>query len=346
MDFIQDTNGSESGRQRVDFFSGLFENRKSKIVSLLFSSLGSCVVVLLIYCVIWYNKFGSDSKRTLLNRLYWSTWCWALLWICTVQQVDILRFIIGPMPQVVCQAKYFVKRCITLGGVLTMGFIMVSRYTFIFWLKNPAAFEDEFWSLFINCWTIVFTLISEIFLLWIPGKDNIDVYICAGTDPGENEGLPEKNIRFSVAVKALSFAIQFVLMARIQIYKLKIWRENRTKFLNFNWLSSVETHSAAENLVTGSPLVLMVSAFLLQYSRPKTNFSNLNDYPGCLKEYMYTLIRPVLVCLLLALYQYIREKKCFVYTLIEFKSMFSDYFSQKLKFQHKTQASSSNGHIV
>jgi hypothetical protein len=30
--------------------------------------------------------------------------------------------------------------------------IILSRYVYIFHLKNPAAFDDDFWALFLNLW--------------------------------------------------------------------------------------------------------------------------------------------------------------------------------------------------
>jgi hypothetical protein len=47
-------------------------------------------------------------------------------------------------------------------GMLFLDCIMVTRYTFIFWLKNPAAFQDEFWSLFINLWVVGFSWIAQL----------------------------------------------------------------------------------------------------------------------------------------------------------------------------------------
>jgi hypothetical protein len=80
-----------SGNKIPDFFSGLMENRVSKIVSLIFSAVGAYLVILFIYSIIWYQKFGSDDKQTLLNRLYINFWGFPLLWLATVQQVDITR---------------------------------------------------------------------------------------------------------------------------------------------------------------------------------------------------------------------------------------------------------------
>jgi hypothetical protein len=80
-----------TGNESPDFFSGLVENRVSKIVSVIFSAVGSYLVILFIYSIIWYQKFGSDDKQTLLNRLYIHFWWFPLLWLATVQQVDIIR---------------------------------------------------------------------------------------------------------------------------------------------------------------------------------------------------------------------------------------------------------------
>ena len=74
-----------------DYFSGLFENRVSKVFSLAFSWFGSIVCIGMLYSIIWYERFGSDYKRTLINRLFVFFWYCPLLWEASVQQVDILR---------------------------------------------------------------------------------------------------------------------------------------------------------------------------------------------------------------------------------------------------------------
>ena len=75
-----------------DFFSGLFENRISKFLSLAFSWFGSITCIGMLYSIIWYERFGSDYKRTLINRLFVFFWYGPMLWEATVQQVDILRY--------------------------------------------------------------------------------------------------------------------------------------------------------------------------------------------------------------------------------------------------------------
>jgi hypothetical protein len=33
--------------------------------------------------------------------------------------------------------------------------IIIVRYLLIFWIKNPENFKDDFWSHFVNIWTVV-----------------------------------------------------------------------------------------------------------------------------------------------------------------------------------------------
>ena len=92
-----------------DFFSGLFENRMSKIAAVIFSFIGSYACIAMLYSIVWYEKFGSDCKRTLINRLFVYFWFCPLTWEATVQQVEIIRYIFGPLPTAICKVNYFWK---------------------------------------------------------------------------------------------------------------------------------------------------------------------------------------------------------------------------------------------
>jgi len=39
--------------------------------------------------------------------------------------------------------------------------IILSQYLFIFWLKNLAAYNDDFWSLYFDLWATLFTWIAQ-----------------------------------------------------------------------------------------------------------------------------------------------------------------------------------------
>jgi hypothetical protein len=40
--------------------------------------------------------------------------------------------------------------------------LVISRYACVFWLKNPAAFHDDFWGRFINIWAYGLGFIPQV----------------------------------------------------------------------------------------------------------------------------------------------------------------------------------------
>ena len=67
-----------------DFFKFLMVYGPSEIVSLVFSAVSLVSVPLLLYSIIWFDNFGSDKKRTFINRLV-SSFCAALIEMCCSQ---------------------------------------------------------------------------------------------------------------------------------------------------------------------------------------------------------------------------------------------------------------------
>jgi hypothetical protein len=67
--------------------------------------------------------------------------------------------------------------------VLFCDAVTSARFLFIFHLKNPARFHDDFWHLFINTWIVGFGVISQFVFVYLPGVQPISFYICAGIDP-------------------------------------------------------------------------------------------------------------------------------------------------------------------
>ena len=80
----------------TNFFSGLFENRSSKILFMAISIVLILAGLALSYSIIWYERFGVDAKRTLINRIY-SLQCWtAVVFLLLVTLPEWIRFIAGP----------------------------------------------------------------------------------------------------------------------------------------------------------------------------------------------------------------------------------------------------------
>ncbi len=72
--------------------SGYLENGISKFSCITLSIFLSFLVLPLLYGIIWYEKFGTDLKRTLINQLFGSI-CWYLLISIVILQFPVtIRF--------------------------------------------------------------------------------------------------------------------------------------------------------------------------------------------------------------------------------------------------------------
>ena len=76
-----------------DFFKFIMENSAVRNASLVFC-IGSMIVQpILLYTLIWYDKFSSDQKRTFINMLN-SSICWlSIEYIIIVQTTEVLRLL-------------------------------------------------------------------------------------------------------------------------------------------------------------------------------------------------------------------------------------------------------------
>ena len=77
------------------------------------------------------------------------------------QMTDIIRHAWGPLPQWVCLVQAIVKSTTSSDFLLFYDAIIVVRFVYIFVLKNPAAFADDFWCFFINVAVKSFSVIFQ-----------------------------------------------------------------------------------------------------------------------------------------------------------------------------------------
>ncbi len=212
------------------FFCGAFESRASKTALVVASSFLSLFDIALLYGAIWYEHFGTDNKRTLLNRLFTSL-CWLCMASIFIGLLDIVRYTIGPLPKLICQVQFFLRKIVKDEIVLYYDAITLSRYIFTFWLKNPTAVEDSFWSLFINIWIAMACFIYATIYSWLNTREVIFFYICCGHDPSMDGKLPEKPEGM-----ILIFSIVFLLALNARIF---IWKY----FVSTKYVSNKLTHA-------------------------------------------------------------------------------------------------------
>ena len=293
-----------------DFFDGLVHNRWEKIVAIILSGLGSYLAIGLISFSIWYDRYSYDVKRTLLNYLARSAWMCSIIWSVFVQQLEIVRYVFGPLPFWTCQIVEFSKRAITMQGIMLLNFLAVTRYIFIFILKNPAGFNDDIWGRFIDIWIFLFVMISQFVVAFLPGKQFPDVLICTGMNPDFDTQSTNKPLLFNNLIKAASFLLNVFIAVKIHIYKWNLNKENSCIFdprSKLFWIFSLEVNRVVDIKEALLPVIFVAIPLLLSSTRASIDLLELNNYPHYYREYFYSLIRPVLTILLMISIKYLRD---------------------------------------
>ena len=108
-----------------------------------------------------------------------------------IQSTEIIRNIFGPMSASFCFLKTVYRNSLTNQALLYLDSIAIIRYLFIFWLKNPGAFQSEFWYAFIRRWIIAASFISNFAWSFKAKRLTINFYICSGLDPTEDFKQPD-----------------------------------------------------------------------------------------------------------------------------------------------------------
>jgi hypothetical protein len=205
--------------------------------------------------------------------------------------------------------------------------MMLTRYLFIFWLKNPAAFQDEFWSFFGNIWVTIISCIVQIVFEVMLSTDSYHIYICTGAPPPVL--LPGQKLvgssSINLLIQLLTLVIHVVVLLRIRVYK---WRKPssgnvaspRSKLF---WLMGLEKRTLTDitmNFI--SVLFFGVSQIQIRFQ----DIGDLNHYPNYLSEYFYRLIRVPVMMHLLVIVVFIRHSDLRLSVLREIQ-----HFMGKLK---------------
>lgn len=301
MNVFNNSSFSNETNKTVDFFQVLMANNPTKILCLAFSLIGILFGPPFLYIIIWYEKFGSDQKRTLLN-MYVSMYCWEWIkFVLLVQTIETARFLYGPLPHFVCYGQLVLKNSTINNALLYMDARILTRYIYIFRLKNPAAFKDDFWLLFSCLWIQSFTLLFEIVRQLLNEKLASSFYICLGIDSTNVKG-STRGLGMIIQITTL---LHIVIYLRILIYKIKgmtLPQQSKISYIikklfvdDFE-IKSMTTYASHIFYIS----LLGISASLLIFSNgipPK----DLNIYPYNLIIYYRSFVAPILGIFALAM---------------------------------------------
>ena len=126
------------------------------------------------------NYFWSPANRKKKKEV--NIWLGIILWYSWVSAKCrnhytisrfynlLFRYTFGPLPEIVCRVELDFKNAIVTQIMLFLDGMIIIRYIFIFWMQNPAGFNDEFWEKFVSFWIVGFAMISQFIFVFMPGK--------------------------------------------------------------------------------------------------------------------------------------------------------------------------------
>ena len=275
-----------------DFFSGVVEMRPSLIASMSFSVISGCIITLLALCFIWFESNGSDLKRTFPSRIMMTQFWASLGYTLIVNPLELLRYFYGPLSLGLCYCNFFLKYFLVLNAINALDLALKCRCMMIFILKNPAAFQDKFWSQFAIAWILICCVIVQLGAMMLPGKDFPEVWICTGKDPSSQGNSEYKYLKIFRLIQVGSLFIHMVLGSIIKFYQKKIEKLNeefhpRSKMF---WIFSTPNQSPLNIFENVFAMIVFVLAIGLQAIRKTDNLALLNLYPGYITEHFFTFI--------------------------------------------------------
>ena len=268
-----------------DYFCPIFDDHWYKTLFMTITFISIPINTALLSGIIWYERYGIEAKRTIVNKLF-SSGCWtAIQFICLIIIPDLVRYSSGPWPDTICWLQLIVKNSIGSQFVLILTATIVMRYICIFLLNNPTGFQDDFWSLFLNIWIVAFSFITQFVFVYMPGRQTNQYYICLGKSPPENlYNLPPKTNFPLLIILLLGSVVHVLISIKIFLFKNYVRQQDLAtihKFiLNKIYIASLEKHSMTDFTTNTCGIISFLETLFLLKKIGTLKPHELNVYPN------------------------------------------------------------------
>ena len=292
-------------------FKGFFEDHNSKLIFVSLSTIVNLIDCALCGGIVWFERYYANDRRILTNKIVSFVSILVLAYLPVVVPTDIANYLIGPLNADYCFFFQFYRAYLRDVFFFYLNCIVVARYVFIFWLKNPTFIDDEFWSVFICIEGMVLTLIPSLVAMMVPQKHSFFYYACSDTDP-----LPDYKygkLLYSQIEILVTLVIHVVLIARIKFYRLKVSTPVHRRSMDDTSLASL-----ALNLVQ---IIWGIAHLSLQVVVSKFTLEEANQFPNYLFMYAYHLLLPPLSVFVVSIVYYIKHQHLRAKVFEKFKEL-------------------------
>ena len=194
--------------------------------------------------------------------------------------------------------------------VLFFDAIIIARFIFIFFLKNPGRVDDDFWSTIANFWIFGFSVALNFVIYSLPVRQPVHFFVCADLDPRPFIAHPLKVpavLEVGSVVLHLILKLSIAVKLKFQVRVPPIDNHPRTLCIKNEFLKAVEQQSIAD--FTSNILGMICLTLLSLYSILTNSLikPEINEYPNYLYLYFLQFVFPCLVSFLIPSVHYLRS---------------------------------------
>ena len=223
-------------------------------------------------------------------------------WYLILQVPETARFLLGPLPEGLCYLKQVLRSSFFVELVLLFNASSIAQYIYIFWLKNPLAFQDDFWCWFTAAAIKLFSLCSQFIWHALTPRQPLNYFVCIGMDPTKYAVKPFRVYGF---FELMTLLIQVFVQVKIMIYKRK---DLGLKLINGSRVSDMEKFSLPSFIVNLFNVAVLATSTFFMIIVSTMEPQKLLVYPNSLMVQFVFLCLPALIGASMAATFYIRHK--------------------------------------
>lgn len=222
--------------------------------------------------MIWYERFGTNYERTLLNSLNSYT-CICILFNNIISvNVMCFRFSLGPYPPFVCIIQSSIQHWTFFSALLSVNESVIFRYLYAFKWKNVGALNDDFFEQFLTVLNTFFGGMYAMCQFLVYNIYRLDYALCTGEDPQSYEEYPKVYPKSPSTILCLLTGIlylflhmkMFVEKRKSDLKKNKVQCLKEQQNRSHNCFAAMGNHSAVADLFStaGSVFCLLTIAVI------------------------------------------------------------------------------------
>ena len=296
----------------VDVFGENPDLSYSKQIGIAISVVNILFVTPFIYAIVWYERYGSNQNRTLINLFVISA-CWVAIINNIFLQIPEVIILFGfPLGQIFCTYILIVRNAIIIHYAVLAAAISIVKYLYVFVYKNPTGRNDNFWCFFVNSVVFLLGVISQFIFQFLPGKNPYFYYICMQRHP---EPELQAKINYTQVLSLLvCLLIYCYVVLKIKLFKSKIFPQTNgtlnictlpaTSCMGHQLVGDLSSFATlATSLLTLMPIITV--AFILNGTNPE----KLGTFPYLWMIQFHLHGCPFIVCMLLSASHFMSQKK-------------------------------------